>query len=234
MVYLLTLLSDFPIKKVTLAIGVDVALILSGLIGFTNPFPFNILILVSFALFPLLMKLLIETFDAALSQSHVPNTVNLHILRNLTVGIWVFFPVNMSLCVMGVYKGNLNIEEWVWGLGDFLGKIMFASSLLYGNFLTIEQRRLIAMRIVEEANRVQVIKELNNLMEQKERFLSSVSHELRTPLNGIIGLSDAISSGSCGQVTPQVIKTIGTIKSSGARLLNLVNDILDAASMRKG
>ena len=30
---------------------------------------------------------------------------------------------------------------------------MFSSSLLYGNFLTIEQRRLIAMRIVEESNR---------------------------------------------------------------------------------
>jgi signal transduction histidine kinase len=32
----------------------------------------------------------------------------------------------------------------------------------------------------------------------------------------------------------QVLKTISTIKTSGSRLLNLVNDILDAASMRKG
>lgn len=32
----------------------------------------------------------------------------------------------------------------------------------------------------------------------------------------------------------QVVKTISTIKTSGSRLLNLVNDILDAASMRKG
>lgn len=31
----------------------------------------------------------------------------------------------------------------------------------------------------------------------------------------------------------QALKTITTIKTSGARLLNLINDILDAASMRK-
>eukprot|EP00967_Tisochrysis_lutea_P061961 scaffold79435_cov17-Tisochrysis_lutea.AAC.1 len=31
--------------------------------------------------------------------------------------------------------------------------VMFSSSLLQGNFLTIEQRRLITMRIVEEGNR---------------------------------------------------------------------------------
>ena len=200
-------------------------MIMSGLIGLTSPYPpvAFIFLLLAYSLFPYLIKLMLDTFEAALTQSHVPNTVNLSILRDLTVGVWFFFPTIMFLVYLGVFKGHHNTEEWLWGIGDFLGKVMFASSLLYGNFLTIEQRRLIAMRIVEEANRVQVIKELNNLMEQKERFLSSVSHELRTPLNGIIGLSDAITSGSCGQVTPQVAKTIGTIKSSGARLLNLVS-----------
>jgi hypothetical protein len=35
-------------------------------------------------------------------------------------------------------------------------QVMFSSSLLQGNFLTIEQRRLITMRIVEEGNRCDV------------------------------------------------------------------------------
>lgn len=48
---------------------------------------------------------------------------------------------------------DLHTEEWLWCACDFLGKVMFSSSLLHGNFLTIEQRRLIAMRIVEEGNR---------------------------------------------------------------------------------
>lgn len=78
-----------------------------------------------------------------------------------------------------------------------------------------------------------MIQELKDLVEQKERFMSSMSHELRTPLNGIIGLSDALLVGSCGEINDQALKTITTIKTSGARLLNLINDILDAASMRK-
>jgi signal transduction histidine kinase len=81
--------------------------------------------------------------------------------------------------------------------------------------------------------RLQVIAELKELVEQKERFLSSMTHELRTPLNGIIGLSEAMLVGSCGQLSENVMKTLTTIKNSGLRLLNLINDILDAASMRK-
>ncbi len=63
--------------------------------------------------------------------------------------------------------------------------------------------------------------------------MSSMSHELRTPLNGIIGLSDALIIGSCGAVNEAALKTIGTIKTSGSRLLALINDILDAASMKQ-
>ena len=82
-------------------------------------------------------------------------------------------------------------------------------------------------------HRLHVIDELKNVVEQKERFLSSMSHELRTPLNGIIGLSDAMLVGSCGELKETAHKTLTTIKNSGLRLLNLINDILDAAAMHK-
>ncbi len=48
---------------------------------------------------------------------------------------------------------DIATEEWMMSLGDFIGKVMFSSSLLYGNFLTIEQRRLLAMHAVEEGNK---------------------------------------------------------------------------------
>jgi signal transduction histidine kinase len=60
-----------------------------------------------------------------------------------------------------------------------------------------------------------------------------MTHELRTPLNGIIGLSDAMLVGSCGELKDTAHKTLTTIKKSGLRLLNLINDILDAAAMHK-
>ncbi len=60
-----------------------------------------------------------------------------------------------------------------------------------------------------------------------------MSHELRTPLNGIIGLSDALLIGCCGDLTEMTIKTISTIKNSGLRLLGLINEILDSTSMKQ-
>ena len=38
----------------------------------------------------------------------------------------------------------------------------------------------------------------------KDDFLSTMSHELRTPLNGIIGLSEALASGSAGDLQGKV------------------------------
>lgn len=43
------------------------------------------------------------------------------------------------------------------------------------------------MRSIEAASKQQLIDELQQLVAQKDAFMSSVSHELRTPLNGIIG-----------------------------------------------
>lgn len=46
----------------------------------------------------------------------------------------------------------------------------------------------------------QVIQKLRELVEQKEHFIALMSHELRTPLNGIIGLSEGLLGGACGEV----------------------------------
>jgi hypothetical protein len=39
--------------------------------------------------------------------------------------------------------------------------------------------------------------------------------------------------GSCGEVNPAILRVVSIIKNSGGRLLNLINDILDAAAMRQ-
>ena len=69
------------------------------------------------------------------------------------------------------------------------------------------------------ACRIKVIHELQELVEQKERFMSSMSHELRTPLNGIIGLSDALIIGSCGDINERVSQL--TPSGSGPCLIGL-------------
>ncbi|KAG2434989.1 hypothetical protein HYH02_011988 [Chlamydomonas schloesseri] len=235
MVYLLSIISDFSRLKVYSVMLADVLMITFGILAFLayNKFMSILLYMIAWCLFTYVVHSMWSMFHASIAEArHDSSRVSLEVLRLFAVGLWFTFPVIWIVVKMGLV--DVYTEEWMWCVCDFLGKVMFSSSLLHGNFLTIEQRRLIAMRIVEEGNRIQVIQELKDLVEQKERFMSSMSHELRTPLNGIIGLSDALLVGSCGDINDQALKTITTIKTSGARLLNLINDILDAASMRKG
>ncbi|EKX47704.1 hypothetical protein GUITHDRAFT_56294, partial [Guillardia theta CCMP2712] len=74
-----------------------------------------------------------------------------------------------------------------------------------------------------------------DLQKAQEEFFAAVSHELRTPLNGIIGLSDSLlrMCETSNLNAQSFAKTLKVIMSSGNRLASLVNDILDAASLRK-
>ncbi|MGV3640757.1 MAG: response regulator [Adhaeribacter sp.] len=60
--------------------------------------------------------------------------------------------------------------------------------------------------------------------EAKTNFLSSMSHEIRTPLNGIMGFTDLLMETP---LSPAQAQYISLIKTSGANLTKLLNDILD-------
>jgi len=77
----------------------------------------------------------------------------------------------------------------------------------------------------------------NNL---KSEFLASMSHELRTPLNSIIGYTDIILNKMWPpQLGPDQIdkkrdELLNNVKTNGAKLLGLINDILDLAKIEAG
>ena len=66
----------------------------------------------------------------------------------------------------------------------------------------------------------------------KGDFLATMSHELRTPLNSILGFSDVLLSSET--LTDKQRRWVSNVKSSGQKLLNLINDILDLAKMEAG
>lgn len=68
----------------------------------------------------------------------------------------------------------------------------------------------------------------------KDAFLATMSHELRTPLAGILGLAETMIQEAAGPVTEQQRRYLKVMRTSGARLLNLVNDILDLAKIQAG
>lgn len=81
----------------------------------------------------------------------------------------------------------------------------------------------------EREGHIQALSRLDRL---KDEFLATTSHELRTPLNGIIGLAESLSAGALGSLNQATRTQLEMIASSGRRLNNLVNDILDLSRLK--
>jgi PAS domain S-box-containing protein len=67
----------------------------------------------------------------------------------------------------------------------------------------------------------------------KSDFLSSMSHELRSPLNAILGFAQLMESDS-PPPTPAQAESIIQILNAGWYLLELINEILDLATIESG
>ncbi|MDA8443282.1 MAG: ATP-binding protein [Peptococcaceae bacterium] len=73
---------------------------------------------------------------------------------------------------------------------------------------------------------------LMKLDKLKDEFLANTSHELRTPLNAMIAIADGISRGTEGEMNEGQIASLNLVVASGQRLANLINDILDYATLK--
>ena len=89
----------------------------------------------------------------------------------------------------------------------------------------IEQDRALraALRQAEMANKM------------KASFLAAMSHELKTPLNAVLGFSEIIRDEVLGPVGQDAYRDYaGDIHKSGARLLAVINDVLDVSRLEGG
>ena len=69
----------------------------------------------------------------------------------------------------------------------------------------------------------------------KSQFLASMSHELRTPLNAVIGFSEMLAMEPFGSLgNARYREYVRDIHTSGAHLLELINDILDISRIAAG
>jgi len=89
------------------------------------------------------------------------------------------------------------------------------------NQLQLEREELIAAKEkAEESDRL------------KTAFLANVSHEIRTPMNGILGFAEILKEPDL--TSEQQQEYLGIIEKSGARMLNIINDIVDLSKIESG
>jgi PAS domain S-box-containing protein len=66
----------------------------------------------------------------------------------------------------------------------------------------------------------------------KSAFLANMSHEIRTPMNGILGFAELLKEPGLTGEDQQ--KYIAVIEKSGARMLNIINDIISISKIESG
>ncbi|MDO9512894.1 MAG: LytS/YhcK type 5TM receptor domain-containing protein [Bacteroidales bacterium] len=84
----------------------------------------------------------------------------------------------------------------------------------------INRKLIVAKEKAEEGERL------------KAAFLANMSHEIRTPMNGILGFSELLKEPNLsGKQQQEYIKII---EKAGARMLNIINDIIDISKIDSG
>jgi signal transduction histidine kinase len=68
----------------------------------------------------------------------------------------------------------------------------------------------------------------------REEFLALTTHDLRSPLTVISGVISFFSSGRLGELSPEQKNMVGMMERNTQNLIELVNDLLDAAKLESG
>lgn len=78
------------------------------------------------------------------------------------------------------------------------------------------------------------ITERKRLEQMKNQFIATVSHELRTPLTAIRGALSLMQSGGLGETSSTMQQMLNIAERNSARLLTLINDLLDMQKLEAG
>lgn len=113
---------------------------------------------------------------------------------------------------------------WRSDLAYVIYTLLFVSSIFGFIHVRIKSNKM--------RNEIKLVSQLKQLDKLKDTFLANTSHELRTPLNGIIGLAESLLDGNAGKLPPKANQDLAMVVTSGKRLANLVNDILDLSKLK--
>jgi signal transduction histidine kinase len=120
--------------------------------------------------------------------------------------------------------------------------VLLHAFFLYGNFtamhhhiktnltLTFANQQL--AKQLKQKNQALVIsnEQVNATSQAKSKFIVSMSQELRIPLQGMLKLLESVQKNS---YDPEHLRSLTIVHSSGVRLLNLLNDLMDVYRLEK-
>ncbi len=132
---------------------------------------------------------------------------------------------------------SLVLDSLAAGAQEYLPKRLMEPEMLLraiqsaqNRFILLADQRRTQTELTASENRLRLAAEQANLA--KTRFLAGMSHELRTPLNGILGYAHLLRID--GGLTDMQAARVQAMLDAGAHLLELVNCVLDLATIEAG
>lgn len=168
---------------------------------------------------------LIEIFVAVISYNILTSVVRAVRRKKqganlLFLGIILFMATYIHDCL---YYLNI-VESEPGGLIGFTTFIML--------FI---QAFILAARYSKTFDEVEELSDkMISINELKDEFLANTSHELRTPLHGMISITEYVLQSMEGSLNQTQKGNLSLVVSSGKRLANLVNEILDYSKLKYG
>ncbi len=84
------------------------------------------------------------------------------------------------------------------------------------------------------AEQLRLVEQLSRANAAKNRFLGMAAHDLRNPLASIRGLAEFLRDGTVGPLSGEQLELVTTIHDASQSMLEMVNDLLDVATIEAG
>ena len=117
--------------------------------------------------------------------------------------------------------------DWIWiesTMSNLLADPSVESIVI--NFRDIADRKQAEEELVKAKEKAEESDRL------KSAFLANMSHEIRTPMNGILGFADLLKEPELSG--EERYEYISIIEQSGARMVSIINDIIDISKIESG
>ena len=147
---------------------------------------------------------------------------------------------------LGFVLGIPYIGAWLiwigWTLNHYFHPLSYEVEQMPVRVVFIGTAALVAMWItyilrkehVLSETRGQRARDLQELAQAKNEFISGVSHELRTPLTVIIGFAQVLQHGAKDTLSERQMTQLKAIERNGNHLNRLVGDLLDLTKLEAG
>ncbi|MDJ0959960.1 MAG: HAMP domain-containing sensor histidine kinase [Acidimicrobiia bacterium] len=155
--------------------------------------------------------------------------------------VFFFVPVHRAIWAMALYTMSglaVTVATIVFELQQRSGTET-AALVVVVTFLTMLPVSWVLLRATAELLRQRVqkeglLREKDELLADKDRFVASISHELRTPLTAVVGLAHTLHEANGSLPAAEEQEFIGILVEQSEEVAAIVDDLLVAARAQTG